>query len=91
MSPNDPESRIAQRNDGPTHLAYQAEHVVDLQSDIILAAEIYPADHADTQTLVDSLLEAVKNVKQAERDARSKRSWPTRAITRPRRLNWPTT
>ena len=32
---------------------------------MILAAEIYPADHADTQTLVDSVLEAVENVKQA--------------------------
>ena len=51
--------------DGRTHLAYKAEHVVDLKSDVILAAEIYPADHADTQTLVDSVMEAVENVKQA--------------------------
>jgi transposase len=65
VSPSDPESRIAQMKDGRTHLAYKAEHVVDLQSDVILAAEIYPADHADTQTLVDSVLEAVENVKQA--------------------------
>jgi transposase len=46
-------------------LAYKAEHVVDLKSDVILAAEIYPADHADTQTLVDSVMEAIENVKQA--------------------------
>jgi transposase len=65
VSPSDPESRIAQMKDGRTHLAYKAEHVVDLKSDVILAAEIYPADHADTQTLVDSVMEAVENVKQA--------------------------
>jgi transposase len=65
VSPNDPESRIAQMKDRRTHLAYKAEHVVNLNSDIILAAEIYPADTADTQTLVDSVLEAVENVKQA--------------------------
>jgi transposase len=65
VSPSDPESRIAQLKDGRTHLAYKAEHVVDLQSDVILAAEIYPADHADTQTLVDSVLEAAQNVQQA--------------------------
>ncbi len=65
VSPSDPESRITQMKDGRTHLAYKAEHVVDLKSDVILAAEIYPADHADTQTLVDSVLEAVENVKQA--------------------------
>jgi transposase len=65
VSPSDPESRITQMKDGRTHLAYKVEHVVDLKSDVILAAEIYPADHADTQTLVDSVMEAVENVKQA--------------------------
>ena len=50
----------------PTHLAYKAEHVVDLKSDLVLAAEIYPADHADTQTLVDSVVEAARSTcKQA--------------------------
>ena len=62
---NDAESRITQMKDGRTHLAYKAEHVVDLQSDVILAAEIYRADHGDTQTLVDSVMEAVENVQQA--------------------------
>jgi transposase len=66
VSPSDPESRIAQMKDGRTHLAYKAEHVVDLKSDLILAAEIYPADHADTQTLVDSVLDAVDNVQQVD-------------------------
>jgi transposase len=66
VSPSDPASRITQMKDGRTHLAYKAEHVVDLNSDMILAAEIYPADHADTQTMVDSVLEAVENVQQAD-------------------------
>ena len=65
VSPNDPESRIAKMKDGRTHLAYKAEHVVDLKSDVILAAEIYHADQADNETLVDSVMEAVENVKQA--------------------------
>src|SRR5271157_1676251 len=65
VSPSDPESRITPLKDGRTHLAYKAEHVVDLKSDVILAAEIYPADQADTQTLVDSVMEAVQNVKQS--------------------------
>ena len=66
VSSTDSESRIARMKDGRTHLAYKAEHVVDLQSDLILAAEIYPADHGDTQTLVDSVLDAVENVQQAD-------------------------
>ena len=66
VSKSDPAARITQMKDGRTHLAYKAEHVVDLESDLILAAEIYPADHADTQTMVDSVVEAQINLQQAE-------------------------
>jgi transposase len=65
VSKSDPESRITQLKDGRTHLAYKAEHVVDLNSDIVLAAEIRKADEADTQTLVDSVMEAQHNLTQA--------------------------
>ncbi|HUE17282.1 MAG TPA: transposase [Planctomycetaceae bacterium] len=65
MSPNDPESRLTQLKDGRTHLAYKAEHVVDLQSDLVLAAEIRPADQADTQTLADSVMQAQNNLDEA--------------------------
>jgi len=58
VSTTDPESCIAQLKDGRTHLAYKAEHVVDLESDLLLAAEILPATAADTETLVDSVLQA---------------------------------
>lgn len=66
VSPVDPEARITQMKDGRTHLAYKAEHVVDLESDLILAAEIRPADHADSQTLCDSVLKAQENLQGAE-------------------------
>jgi transposase len=65
VSTTDPEARIAKMKDGRTHLAYKAEHVVDLESEILLAAEILPADHADPQTLVDSVLEAQINLQEA--------------------------
>jgi transposase len=68
MSPNDPESRITQMKDGRTHTAYKAEHVVDLKSDLVLAAEIRPADHADTDTLVDSVVQAQINLDEAKSD-----------------------
>jgi transposase len=57
-STTDEDARITQMKDGTTHLAYKAEHVVDLDSDLVLAAEIRPADHADTATLADSLVAA---------------------------------
>ncbi|HEX3146877.1 MAG TPA: transposase [Gemmataceae bacterium] len=58
QSATDPDARIAHMKDGTTHLAYKAEHVVDLESDLVLAAEIRPADHGDAATLVDSVAAA---------------------------------
>lgn len=46
-------------------MACKAEHVVDLDSDLILAAEIRPANHADAHTLADSLLAAQANLEAA--------------------------
>jgi transposase len=65
VSTTDPESRITQMKDGRTHLAYKAEHVVDLESDLVLAAEIVPANHADTQTMTDSVMQAQVNLQEA--------------------------
>ncbi|GIW79463.1 MAG: DDE transposase [Gemmatales bacterium] len=61
-SKTDADSRIARMKDGTTRLAYKAEHVVDMQSDLVLAATISPADHSDAQTLCDSVMQAQINV-----------------------------
>jgi transposase len=68
-SATDGDAKIARMKDGTTHLAYKAEHVVDLDSDLVLAAEIRPADHADTATLADSLVAAQIHLKAAGSDA----------------------
>ena len=68
-SSTDADARIAKMKDGRTHLAYKAEHVVDLKSDLVLAAEIYPANQADTATLADSLLAAQINLQESGSDA----------------------
>lgn len=65
VSGTDSHSRIAKMKDGTTHLAYKAEHVVDLDTEMILAAEIYHATQADTQTLEDSLNAAQTNQREA--------------------------
>jgi transposase len=68
-SPNDPDSRIAKMKDGTTHLAYKAEHVVDLDTDLVLAAVIYEANQADTATLAESVVQAQMNIIAAESPA----------------------
>lgn len=65
-SPNDPDARITKMKDGTTDLAYKAEHVVDLKTEVIVTAEIYHADQADTATLTESLTAAQENLEQAE-------------------------
>jgi transposase len=64
-SPADPDSRIAKMKDGTTHLAYKAEHVVDVKTDLVLSATITAADHGDAATLCDSVLQAQLNVQEA--------------------------
>ena len=68
-SESDPEAKIARMKDGTTHLAYKAEHVVDLEADLILAAEVRPATDADTATLADSLAAAQLNLQASGSEA----------------------
>jgi len=65
QSPCDPDSRIMRMKDGQTHLAYKAEHAVDLSNEIILSAEIYPANADDRRTVEDPVIQAEVNLQQA--------------------------
>lgn len=47
QSRSDPDSRITKMKDGRTHLAYKAEHAVDLHSEAIVAALVTHADRSD--------------------------------------------
>jgi transposase len=69
QSPTDPDSRIAKMKDGRTHLAYKAEHVVDVKTDLVLAAVVYEADRGDAETLAESVVQAQKNIIQADSPA----------------------
>jgi hypothetical protein len=57
-SETDPDSRIAKMKDGRTHLAYKAEHAVDLDTDLVIAASIYRADHSDYDSAANTLDDA---------------------------------
>ena len=51
-------------------MAYKAEHVVDLDTNIILSANVYHADEHDAATLEDSVQQAQANQADAGSDAR---------------------
>ena len=62
ISASDPSSRIVKMKDGRTHLGYKSEHVIDLESEVILSATVYSGTEGDTQTLLASVVTAQINV-----------------------------
>ena len=69
VSPSDPDSEIAKMKDGTTHLAYKAEHVVDLDTELVLAAAILPASTGDAASLAASMMSAEINLVRTESTA----------------------
>src|SRR5262245_927239 len=70
QSPSDPDSRIARMKDGRMRLAYKPEHVIDLKTDLVLAAEVYRADQSDADTMIDTLVEAQVNLMRSGSDTK---------------------
>src|ERR1035437_7402243 len=72
--PYDPDARITKMKDGRTHLAYKAEHAVDLGEGAcgaVLAVNLEAADQGDTTTLVRTLAAAQENLQTVSEDPRS--------------------
>ena len=63
-SKTDPEAKVAKLKDGRTHLAYKPEHAVDLDTGVIVAAALHPADKGDTTTIEGTLAAAENNLAQ---------------------------
>jgi transposase len=64
-SPHDPDARIAKMKDGRTHLAYKAEHAVDLETEAIVAAQVTHADRGDAQTGRETIILAQVSLVQS--------------------------
>ncbi|MEZ6049633.1 MAG: hypothetical protein R3C11_29440 [Planctomycetaceae bacterium] len=60
-SESDPDARIIKMKDGRTHLGYKAEHVVDLEHEIILSATVHEGTVSDAGSLMGSLIAAQGN------------------------------
>lgn len=56
-SPSDEDARIAMMRNGSTHLAYKAEHAVDMDSGAVVVT-LQAADLGDTTTVCQTLAEA---------------------------------
>ena len=58
VNPHDPEARITKMKDGRTHLAYKAEHAVDLETGAVVALTVQPGDRGDTASMTSTLTQA---------------------------------
>ena len=58
VNPHDPEAGITKLKDGRTHLAYKAEHAVDLETGAVVAVTVAAGDAGDTTTILETLPQA---------------------------------
>jgi transposase len=54
--------------DGRFHLKYKAEHAVDLDTELIVAAEVYHGDVGDTTSVEDTVMIAQTHLREAGTD-----------------------
>jgi transposase len=66
--PHDPDAKITKMKDGRTHLAYKAEHAVDLETGAIVGVTVRDADEGDTDTSIETLIEAAEQVEAVRPD-----------------------
>jgi transposase len=62
VNPHDPEAEITKMKDGRTHLAYKAEHAVDLETGAVVAVNIDGGAAGDTATILETLPLAGENI-----------------------------
>jgi transposase len=60
VNPHDTEAEITQLNDGRTHLAYKAEHAVDLETGAVVTVAGGAA--GDTETILETLPQAGEHI-----------------------------
>ena len=52
--------------DGRTHLAYKAEHAVDLETGALVAVTLQDADQGDTTTIIGTAIAAAEQIEDAQ-------------------------
>src|SRR5215467_6680201 len=62
VNPHDPEAGITKMKDGRTHLAYKAEHAVDLETGAVVAVTVARGEAGDTETMLETLPQAGENI-----------------------------
>jgi len=62
VNPHDPEAEITQLKDGRTHLAYKAEHAVDLETGAVVAVTVAGGAAGDSETILQTMPQACEHI-----------------------------
>lgn len=68
MNPHDPDAKIGPRKDGGTDMIYKPEIVVDLDTGVIVQAEVNPGDQADQQDAAAKIFTAQQTINAARQE-----------------------
>lgn len=79
MHPYDPDARITKMKDGRTHLAYKAEHAIDMDTGALVAVTLQEADKGDTESIDQTIEEADENLEEAAQEPEAQRSMHAKA------------
>ena len=63
-NPADPDAKVGRTKDGACDMIYKPEHIVDLDSGAIVAAEVRPGNAGDTEDLSGRVMDAVELVEE---------------------------
>src|SRR5919107_242276 len=70
VSPSDPDAGITKMKDGSTHVAFKAEHAVDMETGAVIAVTVHAGHEGDTTTIQETLAETAENLAELiEREA----------------------
>ena len=78
--PHDPDAKVTKMKDRRTHLAHKVEHVVDLDTQAIVAVNLGDANEGDTSSLPWGLLRAEMNLEAVATDPRAQRKLHERRL-----------
>jgi transposase len=73
--PHDPDAKITKMKDGRRHLAHKAEHAVDLETGAIVGVTVQDADDGDTETSIETLIEAAEQIEAVRPDGEAIRDF----------------
>jgi transposase len=69
VNPHDPEAKVGRTKDGACDMTYKPEHTVDLESGVIIRAEVRPGDAADNDAgLCERVMESVATLSEVAPD-----------------------